>query len=358
MEKFSDFISEQKNEQPYHLVALVYDAHNVRDVADNQDKGGDKDEKLIVKSAKKLNLKYNKADFSGLYSTKTSDGRTITTFKVDENGRTILPDTKDKILPYDKPFSINPKNTIILPRGLGTIGFTGSRNWFDLIQQFELEGYYVINSNECYNICTSKLLTDMYLKNAGVRTPKTYAIPHSEAVEDTVKRLGLKFPVILKSSTGTQTGVGVVVAESMRSLNSLVQMILLYERYLPLIVQEYIETEYDIRVIVCNNEVIGAMKRDVIKSDVRSNVSLGADASEIELTELEVQESLKAAKAVKGILVGVDLIPSKNRETEKPFCIEVNANLGFGGVERVIKSKSITETILKTFLNRDNWRKQ
>ena len=56
MEKFSDFISEQKNEQPYHLVALVYDAHNVRDVADNQDKGGDKDEKLIVKSAKKLNL--------------------------------------------------------------------------------------------------------------------------------------------------------------------------------------------------------------------------------------------------------------------------------------------------------------
>ena len=33
-------------------------------------------------------------------------------------------------------------------------------------------------------------------------------------------------------------------------------MILLYERYLPLIVQEYIETEYDIRVIVCNNEVI------------------------------------------------------------------------------------------------------
>ena len=41
MEKFSDFISEQKNEQPYHLVALVYDAHNVRDVSDNQDKGGD-----------------------------------------------------------------------------------------------------------------------------------------------------------------------------------------------------------------------------------------------------------------------------------------------------------------------------
>ena len=93
MEKFSDFISEQKNEQPYHLVALVYDAHNVRDVSDNQDKGGDKDEKLIVKSAKKLNLKYNNAVLVD-YTHKTSDGRTITTFKVDENGRTILPDSK------------------------------------------------------------------------------------------------------------------------------------------------------------------------------------------------------------------------------------------------------------------------
>ena len=34
MEKFSDFISEQKNEQPYKLVVFQYSAHYVRDVED------------------------------------------------------------------------------------------------------------------------------------------------------------------------------------------------------------------------------------------------------------------------------------------------------------------------------------
>ena len=43
-------------------------------------------------------------------------------------------------------------------------------------------------------------------------------------------KLKTKFPVVLKSSTGTQTGVGVVIVESMRSLRALVQMILLYNK--------------------------------------------------------------------------------------------------------------------------------
>ena len=56
-----------------------------------------------------------------------------------------------------------------------------------------------------------------------IRTPKTEPIVHSETVEDTVKKLGTDFPIVLKSSTGTQTGVGVVVVESLRSLKALVE---------------------------------------------------------------------------------------------------------------------------------------
>ena len=131
-------------------------------------------------------------------------------------------------------------------------------------------------------------------------------------------------------------------------------MILLYNKYLPIIIQEYIKTDYDIRVVVCNGEIIGAMKREVIVGDVRSNVSLGANAEQFELTELEASESIRIAETVKGKLIGVDLIPAKNREKEKPYCIEVNANLGFGGIEKALKG-SPTEEILTSFLNRDNW---
>ena len=131
-------------------------------------------------------------------------------------------------------------------------------------------------------------------------------------------------------------------------------MILLYNKYLPIIIQEYIETDYDIRVVVCNGEIVGAMKRKVIIGDVRSNVSLGAEAEGMELTELEKSEAIRITDLVKGQLVGVDFIPSKDREKIKPYCIEVNANLGFGGIEKALKG-SPTTTILKSFMNRDNW---
>ena len=49
-------------------------------------------------------------------------------------------------------------------------------------------------------------------------------------------------------------------------------------------------------------------------------MSLGADASEMELTELEVQESLKAK--VQNILVGVDLIPSKIEKQKNHFVLK------------------------------------
>ena len=52
-------------------------------------------------------------------------------------------------------------------------------------------------------------------------------------------------------------------------------------------VQEYIDIEYDIRVLICDGEVVDSMKRNVISGDVRSNASLGATTEMIELTEIE-----------------------------------------------------------------------
>ena len=100
------------------------------------------------------------------------------------------------------------------------------------------------------------------------------------------------------------------------------------------------------------------MKRNVIidSSDFRSNVSLGAEAEQIEITELEKKDSITAAKAVDGRLVGVDLIPSKDREKEQGLILEVNSMPGFSGIEKANKNKgSLTTEILKHFKNRDNW---
>ena len=113
---------------------------------------------------------------------------------------------------------------------------------------------------------------------------------------------------------------------------------------------------------------MGAMKRPVAEGDFRSNVAQGSEPEVHELTELESKESLRAAKAVDGDIVGVDFIPSKNRDKDMPFFIEVNSTPGLVGIEATFadsqikkslkkeKGKfSITTEILRTYMNRDNW---
>ena len=45
----------------------------------------------------------------------------------------------------------------------------------------------------------------------------------------------------------------------------------------------------------------------------------------------------------------------KNRETEEPYVLEVNANPGLTGIEST--NKGITTEVFTYFKNRDNWRK-
>ena len=128
----------------------------------------------------------------------------------------------------------------------------------------------------------------------------------------------------------------------------------LHRYYVDLLVQEYIKVDYDIRVLVLNGEVIASMKRNVISGDIRSNASLGAKTEKIELTQIEKETSIKVAELVDGDLVGVDLLPTKNREKDKPYILEVNGTPGLGGIEDI--ETGTVKKIFNHFKNRDNWR--
>ena len=163
--------------------------------------------------------------------------------------------------------------------------------------------------------------------------------------------------------------------ESPKALVGIVQLLYREDKYVDILLQEYIKTDYDVRVIIVGGEILGAMKRPIIDGDFRSNVSQGSEPEVHEITELEGKESLRAAKSVDGDIVGVDFIPAKNREKDSPLVIEVNSTPGLMGIESTfadsqIDSKlykkalkkekgkfSITTEILKTYMNRDNWRK-
>ena len=357
MEKFSEFIIEEK--KPYKLLIISHD-----DPLDPNETGP-----LVRKKAKELGLKVYLAEFMGAYMEDDGDGKLFYSYSVDEDGKVQMPDMKNDVK-YDKPFKINSKDTLVMIRGLNAKN--GSASWWTMARTLEYDGFKVVNSVKCNEICNDKWYNQIIFQRNNINTPTTVLIRHSEGAIFAAEKLGNKYPMILKTSVGSR-GVGVMWVESAKALMGIVQLLYREDRYVDILLQEYIKTDYDVRVIVVGGEILGAMKRPIAEGDFRSNVSQGSEPEVHELTELEAKESLRAAKAVDGDIVGVDFIPAKNRDKDMPFFIEVNSTPGLVGIEATfadsqIDSKlykkalkkekgkfSITTEILRTYLNRDNW---
>jgi len=167
-----------------------------------------------------------------------------------------------------------------------------------------------------------------------------------------VKQAGIKFPLIMKTLRGSK-GVGVLFVDTEKGLDSIVQLIHKQVEDADLLVQDYIKTDYDVRVHVLGGKILAAMKRPVIEGDFRSNVSQGSVPEKIKLTELEIEDSLRAAKAVNGHWSAVDFIPSKNREKEPPFILEVNSSPGTEGIEKAT-GMNIAKEIITYFAKKEN----
>ena len=88
------------------------------------------------------------------------------------------------------------------------------------------------------------------------------------------------------------------------------------------------------------------------------NAVLGANGGEkvieLKLTENEIEECLKASKAVNGVWTAVDFIPAKDRVKDYPYIIEVNSSPGTEGIEEA-SGQNISKEIIKHFNDKKNW---
>ena len=320
--KFREFISEANGEQKYKLVIITDEPEKAKTfhTADR-----------LKEEAEKLGWKHYLYKLTGGYSTY-------------EDGIFRLHNKDD-----EKGFAVSSVDTITIIRG----SVVRRDSWMDIISSLEKHSICVINSRECISICTDKYRTALRLSDYGIRQPKTTLINDPEKSALAFDKLDTQMPVIMKTLRGSK-GVGVLFIESEKALDSIVQLIYKQDEDTDLLLQEYIKTDYDVRVLVLGNKVLATMKRPVIEGDFRSNVSQGSKPEKLKLTELEIEESLKAAKAVNGLWTDVDFIPSKNREKEPPFVIEVNSSPGTEGMEEA-SGQNISKEIIEFFADKNNW---
>lgn len=279
---------------------------------------------FFEKAAKEVGLKMVTIDPSSSTMKKNSeDSYTVT----EDNGGS------------KKTYVLKPSNTIIVPRR--TVLKNSESKEF--IQDLQTYGFFCLNTLDSIETCEDKFLTYKKLKNAGVPTPKTTVVTSSSMnkLDDKVQNIGGKFPIVCKILNGTQ-GVGVFIIDSMMSLRSTLQTMFKISPKSDIILQEKIDSDYDLRVHVMYNgfermtsgldgfEIIGCMKRNQLKGDFRSNYSLGSTAEKGSLTPEQEKIAKQAAKATGCRWCGVDLIVSGT--TKQPYVIEVNSSPGTKGI--------------------------
>lgn len=229
----------------------------------------------------------------------------------------------------------------IIPRIGASVTFYGCA----VVRQFEMMNVFTTVASDAILRSRDKLRSLQRLSKVGIGMPKTVFTNYSRDVEEVIDHVG-GVPVIIKLLEGTQ-GLGVVLAESKNAAESVLEAFNGLQARV--IVQEYIKEARgaDIRALVVDGHVVGAMKRQGKEGEFRSNLHRGGTADIIKLSEPELKVAMKAARALKLPVCGVDMLQSERG----PLLLEVNSTPGLEGIETAT-GKNIAKSII-TYLERN-----
>lgn len=223
----------------------------------------------------------------------------------------------------------------IIPRIGSSITFYGSA----VIRQFEMMSVFTVTDSNALLRSRDKLRSMQLLSREGLDFPKTVYMNSKTNVSETIDSVG-GVPLIVKSLEGTQ-GLGVMLLESKKAAVSVIEAFNSIKA--ETMVQEFIAEAggADIRVFVVDGKIVGAMKRQGVKGEFRSNLHRGGTATVIELSRKEKNHAIKAAETMGLAVAGVDMLQSERG----PLILEVNSSPGLEGIEAATKNDIATDII-------------
>lgn len=141
------------------------------------------------------------------------------------------------------------------------------------------------------------------------------------------------YPVIVKTSAGRQ-GRGVYLCHNFDEVKNAIEQIH-QTGVKAVVIREFIPNDGDLRIFTVGFKAIGAMKRiPTREGEFRSNISQGGRGEKFDLDNYpEIKQIAEnAAKVSRTEIAGVDIII--NKETGKPYILEVNPSPQFEGLEK------------------------
>ena len=267
-----------------------------------------------------------------------------------------LNDNKITIYNYDgkeNDLDIEASDTCCFVRGGALVDITG----IGIAKTLQEAGVFLINDMESMELCQNKFATSIALQKAGILHPKTALITNEDAIETVHEKIGGDFPVVVKTITGAE-GIGVMIVDSMASLKSVLQGLWKYDA--ELIIQEYMEIDYDVRTLVLDGKIHASVKRLKSNSgDFRTNKALGNETEPYILSEEEKELILKSANLSGCYYCGVDHV-TVNKEH---YILEVNGSPGsaaepfmsYYGEDKKVSGQEVIDNVLDYVSDTDNW---
>ena len=256
--------------------------------------------------------------------------------------RTIVIDPLQCVLRLEKKASVIHHGKVlddvdlVLPR----IGNSITEYGLAVVNQFEISGRMSVNPAPAIALTRDKLRCTQALQSNGIPVPATMMVRNPRDLSTAVGLLG-GMPVVVKLLQGTQ-GIGVMLVESMGSLESMVET--LWGLGQNLLLQRYIHQAKgrDIRMIVVGDRVVGAMRRCARPGDFRANIHRGGLGEPITPPDEYAEVAVRATQLTGLRVSGVDMLETP----DGPLVIEVNSSPGFEAFEKTC-DVDIAETILR-----------
>lgn len=190
------------------------------------------------------------------------------------------------------------------------------------LARLEGAGVRVLNRPRTLVAAHDKLATSRALGDAGVPHPRT---AHVTSPSDSIP---FEPPVVVKPRFGSW-GQDVVLCHDAAALRRHLGAMAERPWFAShgALVQELVPPRgHDVRVIVAGGSVVGAIRRVAPPGEWRTNVALGAVREPVEPSIEACELAIRAAAAVEGDLVGVDLLPRPDGEF---VVIEINGAVEF-----------------------------
>jgi len=149
------------------------------------------------------------------------------------------------------------RDTVCITRG----GALEDEAGLSLISSFQNSQAFMVNTRAAMLTCDNKLTTALLFEKFGLPTPKTAFITNENNIKSGVDMIGGKFPLILKTLTGTQ-GVGVIKIDTYEALVATVQA--MWKLEAELLIQEYMPSDFDVRTFVVDNKIFASTKEATV----------------------------------------------------------------------------------------------